>query len=298
MKKIVPTLKSIWYFFHVYRIKFGITPFVMIGEHKPGINLLRARVGTPLARRGQCIAVPNDKMIHSYVLNYGQWGKDEARFLAKLIKPVLKEESNRCLLIDFGAHAGLVTKQVLDNLENPNAYAILVDPLGMNIEAQEFNLSRHRISTTHVKYAISNISGRSNFLMDTNNVGSSHIKGNSTLTSSEVQYEIKSMTPKEFEELYLQKDERIAIKSDIEGWDAFVLGSLGPTTWKKIIGGVIEVEGNLDSIAPHALNLKKELSEFKLSWDPLNQHEVSILALFDYWTSSGEEVRNLYFYRA
>lgn len=297
MEKIVSSLKTIWYCFHLIRIRLGITPFALGGEHKPGINLLRARMRTPLARRGERIAVPYDRMIYSYVLNYGQWGRDEARFLTELIRSVLKQESTRFMLVDFGAHAGLVTKQVLDNLKNTDARAILVDPLKTNIEAQEFNLFRHRTSTTHVKYAISNISGLSSFLMDSSNVGSSHVKGNSAQTSSEIECEILSMTPNEFEELYLQDEAKIVIKSDIEGWDAYVLGSLGAVTWKKIIGGVIEIEGNLDSASPHARNLKNELAKFKLYWDPQGRDKVSIFTLFDEWSSNRKEVRNLYFCR-
>jgi hypothetical protein len=49
------------------------------------------------------------------------------------------------------------------------------------------------------------------------------MKGDSSPTLSEVEYDVQSMTPAEFEMRYLQGEKKLVIKSDIEGWDAYVM---------------------------------------------------------------------------
>jgi FkbM family methyltransferase len=262
-----------------------------------GINLFRARIKTPLAQKGQLLAIPADRMIHSYVLNYGQWGKKEANYLTKVLESSLKKHPNDTTLVDFGAHAGFVSKQVLDKLKSSRVKAILVDALTSNLSAQVFNLSAHIGRISLITSAVSDVSGPTKFLMDMDNVGGSHMKGNISPTLSEVEYDVQSMTPAEFEMQYLQTGAKFVVKSDIEGWDAYVLGGLSSKIWNNIIGGVIEVETGLNPQSAHTLNLKESLSEFELFWDPSSKEQISIGSLFEFWTGDSREVRNLYFRR-
>ena len=223
IEKFLNRLRELLHFLHNVRINLGITPFVQTGELGSGISLFRARIKTPLARKGQLLAIPVDRMIHSYVLNYGQWGKKEADYLTKVLASSLTKYPNDCILVDFGAHAGFVSKQVLDKLKSSRIKALLVDALNSNLSAQEFNLSTHSDRISLINCALSDVSGTTKFLMDMNNVGGSHMKGDSSPTLSEVEYDVQSMTPAEFEMRYLQGEKKLVIKSDIEGWDAYVM---------------------------------------------------------------------------
>jgi FkbM family methyltransferase len=287
-----------WSRLHRLRIHLGLTPFSEIQTDSDGVAFLKARVKTPLAARGEVIAIPKDRMIYSYVKNYGQWGTTEARFLENVVIHPYLQSSTKILLIDLGAHAGLVSKIFLDKLPDADIETILVDPLSKNIKAQVFNLKRYATRIKHCPKAISFSSGLANFEIDSENIGASRLSNAVQISDGDRNILVETISIPDFETKYLHGNSRsIVLKSDLEGIDAKILNSFSDQTWSRIIGGVFEFDSTSVLNADEINALAEKLSQFRTSFDANMSTVLSEIDFRSIWISDQRLLSNLYFVR-
>lgn len=101
------------------------------------------------------------------------------------------------------------------------------------------------------------------------------------------------ISSQDFEVEKLHRYKKFVIKSDIEGWDARVLGNFSENFWSNVEAAVIEVQSNpkVDSLD----YLLSELVKFDfLSWDPIENQKLTREEISSFWQSHDPGVRNLY----
>jgi FkbM family methyltransferase len=294
---IISILKKLWYQMHRLRILLGLTPFRIIDETAEGLVFLLARIKTPLARRGEVIAIPRDKMIFSYVRNYGQWGLEEAQFLVKVAKSRTEFTDSDLLLIDLGAHAGLVSKIFIDSIPIDNTKMILVDPLLENNQAQRHNLLRYEKSVEFCNMAISDFTGSAKFEVDLENIGASRLLDEARGSVGSLVQQVQTISVPDFVLRYLQNSATIILKSDLEGYDVEVINMLSDKIWERIIGGIIEIDPLSELSERDTSLLIGRLKFFNVSTkstrsETLTHHEIASI-----WDEKKRTVSNLYFWR-
>jgi FkbM family methyltransferase len=292
---LVTHLKTLLSNFHILRINLGINPFKVLVEDPEGLVYLKARVKTGLARRGQVICLPKDQMIYSYVQNYGQWGSDEGVYLATLATKHKKLHHEDIILLDLGAHAGLVSKVFKNHTRPYKSNLILVDPLPLNIKAQKFNFQDERGSINHCQKAITLESGKVKFEFNIANIGASRVSSDQEHYLGENLMEVPAISARDFEIEYLGGHEKILVKSDLEGLDATILNSFSKETWSRIIGGVIEIENALKNKEDIIKLLTSHLFHYKLYWDWNSKISLNHSEVLDLWNNKKILVKNLYF---
>jgi FkbM family methyltransferase len=294
--KIHSVLLNIWSEFHRIRIRLNLTPFKGDVTDEDGLVYLTARITTPLAKRKETVAIPRDNMIFSYVKNYGQWGVTEASFLASLVTARSRLHPNHFLMIDLGAHAGLVTKVFLDKIVNADVQVILVDPLSYNLKAQVHNLKKYAGRIQHCNMAISNTSGVAYFEINSDNIGASRLIDDSSNSSSLKKIQVQTISATNFEDKYLRGTARdIIIKSDLEGIDAQILSTLSEKIWERVVGGVFEIDSSIALSSEETELLTARLSKYRKSLNSemtLELSEEEFRSILNYERS---QVVNLYF---
>ena len=290
----VATLKIFWSFIHRLRITLGITPFKILYEMPNGLVFLSARINTPLSGKREVIAIPKDNMIYTYVKNYGEWGSIEANYLASIAN---KEHytSSRITLIDFGAHAGLVSKIFLDKFIGDKIEVILVDPLPVNLEAQTHNLRKYSKVVTQCEMAITPLTGVVQFEIDLNNIGASQVKKGLITFNHRNIVEVPGISAQQFELKYLQNFNRIVYKSDLEGLDAKIINQFSENFWNRMVGGIIELDPHSNLEKEEIKALSRKFSNFNLSLNSDMSQLLSTSDLNEILGSVGRSTLNLYF---
>ena len=292
----ISVLKTIWHHMHQFRIFLGVTPFRVIDETSNGLVFLSARISTPLARRGEVIAIPRDQMIFSYVRNFGQWGLDEAEFLVHAAR------SRKCLeecsfqLIDLGAHAGLVSKIFLDNFRDEKTSAVLVDPLVENFQAQKHNLQKYKTRIQFCNMALSNNSGSAEFEIDLKNIGASRLHDREKNNEASILQQVQTISVPDFESKYLQNSSSIILKSDLEGFDVQAVNMFSDEVWQRIIAGVIEIDPSTKLDEKDLRTLTTRLSRFNVSTNSNRPESLTPIEIESIWVQEKRTSSNLYFW--
>lgn len=295
-KSLVSKLMVIWSNLHRIRIQFGVTPFAEIDSELDGLVFLKARVRTSLAAKKEVIALPRDNMIFSYVKNFGQWGTTEAKFLTELVIAQKRVNVSQLLMIDLGAHAGLVSKIFLDKLPGEDIQVILVDPLPNNVKAQMHNLQMYSTKVVHCPMAISTSSGMAEFEINPENIGASRLKNSSANSSKIERIQVQTISISDFEVKYLRNNSRyLILKSDLEGIDARILNEFSEAVWHRLIGGVFEIDSTSELDTDEIESLTKKLSPYRMSFSPNMEKELSEENFRSIWRSDQRKVSNLYF---
>ncbi len=291
----IATLKIFWHFIHRLRITLGMTPYRELYETPNGLVFLSARINTPLSRKKEVIAIPKDNVIFTYVKNYGDWGSIEANHLVSIANKEHFAATSHITLIDFGAHAGLVSKIFLDKFVGDKIEVILVDPLPMNVEAQTHNLRKYSKVVKQCEIAITPLTGVVQFEVDLNNIGASKLKNNLIMPYHSRIIEVPGISAQHFELSYLQNSSRIIYKSDLEGLDAKIINQFSGDVWNRMVGGIIELDPNSNLEKKEANELSKKFSSFNLSLNSDMSKLLSISDLCDILESVGGPTLNLYF---
>lgn len=291
----VATLKRVWSFIHRLRIALGITPFKILYETPNGLVFLSARINTPLSSKREVIAIPKDNVIYTYVKNYGEWGSLEANYLVSIANKEHFATSSHITLIDFGAHAGLVSKIFLDKFIGNRIEVILVDPLPMNIEAQAHNLRKYSKMVKQCESAITPLTRMVEFEIDLNNIGASKVKQGLTAHNNRNIIEVLGISAQQFELRYLQNFSRIVYKSDLEGLDTKIINQFSENVWNRMVGGIIELDPHSNLEKEEIKALLKKFSSFNLSLNSDMSKLLSISDLDEILGSSCRSVSNLYF---
>ena len=186
-----------------------------------------------------------------------------------------------------------MTLQTLRRVKEP-IQAMVIEPQPRNVEALKHNCAKYveKGSLEIYPAGLGDSTCEIQIFTDVNNSGSGTFIRPINLSVEEAN-QMSVISSKDFETDKLLKYKKYAIKSDIEGWDAKVLGSFSREFWLNVETAVIEVSSNpnVDSLD----YLLSELINFEfLSWDPFVNQKLSEEEITLFWQSPDPGVRNLY----
>lgn len=272
-----------------------------VGVDSQNLTTLKFRKDCILGKKGSYIKAPKDEIIFSYVKNLGFWAIEESVFLGDKINLYLRDNIDpNPLFLDLGANIGLSSIQLSNLLEiQSDMKYLLVEPISAHLSAIRFNIHNNPFLKDAIicPFALASHTGKGMMLINEKNRGASSL---ADLINNDVEgkYEnVQTVRVEDFEHEYLQGDETIFLKSDIEGLDHVILGNLSDNTWKRIYAGVIEVipNPNLDQVLLN--QLIRFLEKYQhLSWDPDHSYKLLHNEIVGFWTSTDIFLaRNLYF---
>jgi len=260
---------------------------------------LKFNRSTVLAQKGELIVVPNDDYMPRRISFFGYWSEDLSKFLASGI-------NKNTMLLDLGAHCGLVSLQTFNLSFVPKLYA--VEPKKDNLKALRTNLKKieQLCNIEIVDAAVTNIKGKTGNLYrqagaTMNSSVNSCLPGLCDTTESEITIE----TVKTIQSMELCKNilsfagtSEIALKSDLQGMDVKILSEFSDIFWSKVRIGSIEI-CSLQYGAESEINLLiRRLKNFKQIFiDDQLTREISFEHLSKFYTSNSNKTLNLYFKR-
>lgn len=126
--------------------------------------------------RGTYIKIPYDSLIFKTVRRYGQWELAESEFLATGLKFASFKSDSGTVLIDIGAHVGLVSLQTI-NIAKTNADIIMFEPISTHVRAIKHNLTnlKQKVNITVNESALSDRDGKASLFIDSANYGRSSL---------------------------------------------------------------------------------------------------------------------------
>jgi len=228
---------------------------------------------------------------------FGYWSEDLSKFLASGI-------NKNMVLLDLGAHSGLVSLQVFNLSSVPKLYA--VEPKKDALEALKTNLKKieQLCNIEIVDAAVTNIKGKTGYLYTQlgatmNSSIDSCLPGNPT--ESEIIIEtVKTIHSTELckKLLSFAGTSEIALKSDLQGMDVKILSEFSDIFWSKVRIGSIEIcsleygaEKEINLLIRRLKNLKQIFIDDQLT------REISFEHLSKFYTSNSGKTLNIYFKR-
>jgi FkbM family methyltransferase len=275
--------------------KLGLSGSSVVRIDSGGQALLSLNRGSPLGNKNDEIVVPVDKVIYKWILRRGLWEIKEVNFLRKYISD---SRNRNIVFLDFGGHAGLVTRQLLRTVSNQISLAYIVEPHSRYIEAIEHNCSEWIIDRKLIviPFALSNVTARTSLYIENSNFGNASLLKVSNVDSTKShQHPVHTITVGDFENIIFHKDVKYVLKCDIQGMDALVLSKFSHSFWNQVECAVIEVWA-LNSISEQ--DVKKLISLWGnfsfFSWDSEWKIKVSLEEIQKFWLSKSGATRNLY----
>lgn len=199
---------------------------------------------------------------------YGEWEKESLKIWAAL-------SPNANVILDIGANTGIFS--MISQAGNPNAKIIAVEPVDINHEVLQKNITKNRFSIRAEKVAISDTEGtakmfmlkdRLNYMTSVNDdryADAPHVKGNYPVV--EIEVPIKPFS-------WLANKHRLdnidLIKLDVEGHELTVLNGMLPWLQKYKPTILIEVIGD-----ENAVELNKMFTSLGYSYISIDEENVS-----------------------
>jgi FkbM family methyltransferase len=273
-----------------------------ISTDNQGNVLLKFRRDCKVAKKGDLLKVPRDKIIFEYLKNLGRWAQEESDFIVEQLNKFEDYASTKSVVVDMGANVGLISLQIARKANFVPEF-IFVEPIPQHLEALKFNLSGNSEIKSYkiCEYALAKSSAKGSIVINHFNLGASYVS-NILPKNLGNDFTIESIQIKGINDFVLENlfgYERIFLKSDLEGFDLEVLGNLPSDYWNKVTAGVIEVISNKNSDM-HALeNILKQLDSFSVvTWNPYVRTKLSSLEISNFWLDSETYMtRNLFFTR-
>ena len=264
-------------------------------ELKHGNVLIRLNADSSLGPKGTVLEVPKDKIIYQELRHRGEWEKEVSRFLSESIRD-LKKKSQNITFLDLGANIGLISLQVINNLEF-YIKLIAVEPLPQHISALERNLKS--ISRTNeiliLPVALGLESKMECIYKQNTNSGNTSLFARVVPTDQVSKVRIQMLNTEDFARKYLQNDHNFVIKSDLQGFDAKVLAMLGAEIWKKTHAASVEVWALKEIEAQEVLNLIDNWKNFdRISWSSSFSKIITLDEVKEFWLSGTNTHRNVY----
>jgi FkbM family methyltransferase len=254
------------------------------------IKLLRHSL---LGKRNAVIYVPSDETITKSIIRNGYWEKEEVRHLSEKAL----QAHGKVNLIDLGAHAGLISLQIL-NLVPSIFKAILVEPVPLHAKCINLNLLPFNSKIELCNFALSKVAGIKEGYTDVLN------RGNFTLerAAASNKYEsikVEAIGARKFSQSLTMLGGDLIIKSDLQGMDAEVLDEFDNEVWEKTIACVIEVWSlpavNKDAVQSLVKKLKVHFSVWEIHlMDFESRVRVSPDDLSTRWADSSGRYTNLF----
>ena len=264
-------------------------------ELQNGNVLIILNAASSLGPKGTVIEVPKDEIIYQELRHRGEWEKDVSNFLSSCISD-LKKESRNITFLDLGANIGLISLQVVNNLES-SIQLIAVEPLPQHISALERNLKS--ISTTNEVVILPvalGLESKMEYIHKQNtNSGNTSLIARVVPIDQVSKVRIQMLDTEEFASKYLASDSNFVIKSDLQGFDAKVLARLGKEIWEKTYAASVEVWALTEIEKQDVSNLIENWKYFnKISWSSSFSNIVTLEEIREFWLSGTNTHRNVY----
>jgi FkbM family methyltransferase len=206
-----------------------------------GVSRFAYRVppGSPLFRQGdgEILELPVDKVITRSVLEHGNWQLQDLQFVSA------HAPKGPLVLLDIGAHIGLMTRQLLHLFPNVVA-AVCYEPHPGNFSLLSHNLA-HLHNCTLLQAAVGAVSGELTFYEDLHNTGNYSL----SIDSMEGrEHRVNSVDClRACDEEFLGRlppgaaDVPIIWKSDTQGLDELIVTSLSEDFWRRVPVALMEI---------------------------------------------------------
>jgi FkbM family methyltransferase len=257
------------------------------------ITMIKLLRNSFLGKRNSIIYIPSDTAITKNIIRNGFWEKEEVRHLSKA---ALKADG-KINLIDLGAHAGLISLQVL-NLVPGISRAILVEPVPLHAKCINLNLLPFNSKIELCNVALAKVAGIKEGFSDLAN------RGNFTLehTAAANKYEsirVETIGARKFSQSLSSLEGDLILKSDLQGLDAEVLDEFDSEVWERTIACVIEVWSlpvvNKETVESLVKKLQLHFSVWEIHlMDFESRIKVSPDELSTRWTDSSGRYTNLF----
>ena len=200
---------------------------------------LRLPTTSPLFRAGggETLELPMDDAIAPYVLEHYSWEPDVVDLICRHAPP------GPAVLLDLGAHVGLVTRQLVHRLPELAA-AVCFEPHPRHFPVLTRNLA-HLPQCRLVQAAVSVVDGDLDFYEDSRNTGNYSLnldamRGREYRTTSvrclrAAETNLLAPLPPEL------RDSPIVWKSDLQGMDELIVAALPDAFWSRVHTGVVEL---------------------------------------------------------
>jgi FkbM family methyltransferase len=276
--------------------KSGFQGFKNVGDLMDGrLQKLESIKASLLAKKGEIILLPEDEVMYKFVKAYGYWEVHESKFFISRINEL--ETEKRLVLLDIGANCGLITRQVLNGITH-GIKVVAVEPLPSHLVALESNLKPfrdlHEINV--IDAALDFSPGEKTIHRNLKNSGdTSLVEPVNSMESFEKEI-VKTLSPLDFANEFVDKNFKIFLKIDIQGLEAEVLKTFN--FWDDVYAAVIEISA-LKSIRKSdvavVLNHFSKLDQWY--WDSNPSVLVQKNEVERFWLSGTSEVRNLFLAR-
>ena len=271
---------------------------LQLGARRLGVEGVAVRVPpeSPLFRAGdgEVVELPLDGVVASVVLQKGAWQLEEVAFLAA------HAPARPCVLLDVGAHVGLVTRQLVHRIP-AIARAVCFEPHAANFAYLRRNLAHlpccHLVEAavgaaegTHPLFADDANSGNCSLLADAVR-GARHRTSVVRAVPATVEALLASVPP-------TFADAPLLWKSDTQGLDEAIVTALPDAFWARVHAGVMELWRIARPAADRA-RLGAILQGFpvrRLSDAP--EREASVEEILDYVAGDDRRQQDLFFARS
>ncbi len=261
-----------------------------------GTMTLRLNTDTILGKRFTHIYLPKDKIIYKTVLYRGFWERESSIFLAEGISKTLfsKEHEDLPILIDVGAHVGIVTMQVLNLIKEPisvKAIEPILDHAVMLSRNLKIFKVAHRISIDN--FALGQRTGFEFMAKNSRNSGAA--KFNHLVPKTSINLErVRVLNAYSYFEKIMNRP-GVFIKIDIEGAEASILSMIPNNLWVNIERAVIEITAIPNLAESEIDSILKNFSTFKFrSWFADKSEAIALNEIKDFWLGKNYWTRNLY----
>ena len=279
------------------KAQIGLSGGKIYGQTPLGNYYLKMNKSYPVGDKGSIICIPYDKTIFSNVKLWGEWDFHHSFFVSEALKDA-KLREGKVVLIDIGAHCGLVTLQAL-NLSKSDCDVYLFEPHPLHVEALRFNLGKKaNLNNIHIQdFALSDRNGIATFFTEKSNRGNTSIYSKLVGSQTRDKLKIKIVNTEEYFKERLNNYSNIIIKSDTEGQDSIVLSNLSQNIWRLVDLAVIEVWAHEEVVKNDVERLTRIWYDLKFEFFWITKSGNLILSSLtevkNFWISGNNSQKNI-----
>lgn len=252
-----------------------------------GGDKLKIRLPGLFGPKGTVVAVPRDREIFVRFQEYASWCPSVSLFLSKSFK------KDGVVLLDLGAHAGLISLQTQRFSSNNHNLMVCVEPIPRHVDSLLFNLRNLNCEVIPKVLSVNNDAVK--FYVDEKNFGNSSSSPEVTGNVAVHELVLASVTAHEIEGILESKP--IVLKSDLQGFDAYGLSLFSDGFWDRVERGVVEVLAGTNIERATAEITSSRIGKFKnISWSPFGISRITESELLQFWLSETREERDVYFW--
>jgi FkbM family methyltransferase len=242
---------------------------------------------------GETLHLPLDNVIAPFVIDHRQWQTEELEFIAA------HAPQTRCVLVDAGANAGLITRQLLHRLPEIAA-AVCFEPHPGNFQYLMRNLA-HLPQCRAINAALGPERGELRFYEELGNAGNYSLNVDAMRGRAYRISVVQCIQACEAEVLSSLEPalQRLPLiwKSDTQGFDELIMTSLEDSFWSRVECGVMEI-WRIERPRFDRARLAAILSAYSIRRfgdDPLR--DVSVREILEFSEGADYKHRDLFFAR-